>query len=106
MAAPVGIERGKQAVALDGLAHPAKAARRAFLLDEEHAGVLAGGIVHRHDQVPEVAGHPFMRAAVLVDHHPRHRRTFPALAVGATMGQFRHRPSRLQPVLHPRVAAS
>ena len=97
VATAVGIERSEQAVALNRLTHATKAARCAFLFNEEHAVVLTGGIVHRHNQVPEMARHPFMSAAVLVDERPRHRRTFPTLAVwrhaAAAAWQPPHRPA-------------
>ena len=105
VAPAVGIERSEQAVALNRLTHTTKAARYAFLFDEEHAVVFFCGIVHRHNQVPEMAGDPFMRAAVLMQEHSRHRRTFPTLAVCATLRQLGNHPSGLQPVLYPCVAS-
>ena len=58
MAAPVGVQAGKQPIASYRLADAVKAGRRALLATEEHAGVLAGGVIHRYNQVPHLIGHP------------------------------------------------
>ena len=52
MAAPVAVEAAEQAVRPDHIVYPLQAAPRAFLLNEEHRVVLAGGIVHGDDQIP------------------------------------------------------
>src|SRR4030066_271956 len=49
--------------------HAPEAACCAFLFDEEHRVMLVGGVIHRDDQVPHLSGHPFMSAAILMDHH-------------------------------------
>lgn len=58
MAATVGVRTAKQPVARNRLFEPVKTGVRALLSAKEHAGVLAGGIVHRHHQVPHLLGYP------------------------------------------------
>ncbi len=56
------------------------------------------GIVHRHDQLPLLAGDPSMPTAVLVPHHPRQRRTLSPSTVHPPFGRLGHQPRRLQRV--------
>src|SRR3989344_7140209 len=90
--AAIAVERTEQPAPVNNLAHALETGERAFLGDEKHGVMLAGRIVHRHDEVPDLARHPLMRAAVLVQHHARPRRAFPALAVGAAPGGLRRPP--------------
>ena len=103
--APVRVQRTEQALRLDRLPRPPKAAPRALLLAEEHRIVLVGGVVHGHDQVPPLGLDPVMVAAVLMHQHARPRRALPPLAVLAASLRLRHRARPLQMVLHPAVAA-
>ena len=103
--ASVGVQARRQPPPLDDLGQPPKARRRAFLLDEEHRIVLRGGVVEGDDEVPMPAGHPFMGRTVLVQHHPRKRRTLATPAVLATPRRLHCQPGTLKGPLHPRVAA-
>jgi hypothetical protein len=51
VAAAVGVELHEQAVPFDHLEQPAKAAQRAFFLDQKGRVDLARGVVHGHDQI-------------------------------------------------------
>src|SRR6266581_880403 len=77
----------------------------ALLGAKEHAGVLAGGIVQSHHQIPDLLGHPLMGARVLVHHHPRQGLALALLAVLAARLGAHHQLRLLQHVLHPAVAA-
>ena len=80
MATPVGIERAKQAPALNHLPDTPKTALRPFLVAEEHGVVFVGGIVHGHNQVPILARHPLMLAAILMHKHARPGSTLASFA--------------------------
>ena len=55
------------------MADAVEARFRAFLIAKEHRQVIPGGIVHRDDQVPAMAGDPFMVAGILMHHHAGQR---------------------------------
>jgi hypothetical protein len=105
MAAPVAVERAGQPLSTNDFPEAKKAAGRPFLFNETHVVVFVGGIVHGDDQVPHLTRHPFVPAAVLVDHHPRQRHTLPLLAVRSFLLAFLDQTSSLQVLLHPAVAA-
>ena len=65
--------------------HAPQAARGAFLFNEEHRVVFAGGIVQGGDQILLLIGYPFVRAAVLVDHNARQGAPSSPLAVSALL---------------------
>jgi hypothetical protein len=104
MAAPVGVQRTERPVIQNDLSHPPEARSRAFFGDKEHRVMFVRSIVHRYDQAPPLSRYPFMSAPVLVEHHPHPGRTFPALAVRATLGCLGHQPRPLEPILYPAVA--
>ena len=105
VAAPVRVERGKQAIGRNGLAQPVKARCRALLVTKKHAGVLAGGVIHRHHQIPHRVGHPAVRAGVLVNHHARQRHAFALGAVFASARVGLGHYCALQHAFKPAVAA-
>ena len=78
---PVGIKAGEKPARLNDLLDAPQSARGTFLGNEEHGVMLVGRLVHRHDQVPFLPRRPFVRAAVLMDHQPRKRRSLTPLAV-------------------------
>src|SRR3989304_7225565 len=80
MAAPIGVQAAKHSVARNRLPDTVKTGVRPFFGAKEHTGVLAGGIVKGHHQVPDLLGHPLMGARVLVHHHPRQRLSLAPLA--------------------------
>jgi len=97
MAAAIGVELHEQAVALDHLDQPPQAAHRAFLLDQEGRIELAGGVIHRDDQVERrSAGEPRVPRAVLVQHHASHRPARAFTAMRPAPGRRRHRAGLLQ----------
>jgi hypothetical protein len=97
VAAAVGVELHEQAVALDHLDQPAKAAQRAFLVDQEGGVELAGGVIHGDDQVERrLAGEPDVLRAVLMQQHAAHRPARPLAAMGAAPGCRRHGSGPLQ----------
>src|ERR1019366_5995343 len=69
--ASITVKRTEQASRGNHVLYTPEATGRAFLVDEEHGVVLAGRVVHGDDQVPLLSGHPFVGAAVLMDHHAR-----------------------------------
>lgn len=56
MAAPARLKTAKQTTFPDHLVHPAQTAHRALFGHEKHRVVFAGGIVHRHNQLPRLPG--------------------------------------------------
>ena len=71
MTPSVCIQRTKQAPPFDYVTNALKAALRSFFVAEEHRVVLIGGIIHGDDQIPVLPRYPQVRAAVLMQHHPR-----------------------------------
>jgi hypothetical protein len=63
VAAAIGVERAEQAMLGHHLAQRHEAAHRPLLLDQEGRVDLAGGVVHRHDQIEATVdgGYPLMR---------------------------------------------
>jgi hypothetical protein len=58
-------------MSLNSLLNASEAAGSAFFFNKKHLIVLIGGIVHRNNQIPFLIRYPFMRAAILMNHHPR-----------------------------------
>jgi hypothetical protein len=97
VAAAVAVELHEQAVPRDHLDQPAKAAQRAFLLDQEGRVDLARGVVHGDDQVERLLiGEPDVLRAVLVQHHATHRPARPLAAMGAAPRRRPHRAGLLE----------
>jgi hypothetical protein len=97
VAAAVGVELHEQAVPLDHLHQAAKAAQRAFLLDQEGRIDLAGGIVHGDDQVERrLIGQPGVLGAVLMQQHAAHRPARALAAMDAAPGRRLDHPGLLQ----------
>jgi hypothetical protein len=67
---PIGIEGTEEPLRLHDLPQASKATQGPFFLDEEGRIDLGRRIIQRHDQIPLAAGHPLMRGAVLMQHHP------------------------------------
>ena len=82
-----------------------KARGRSFLLTEEHAGVLAGGIVHRYQQVPPLIAHPAAGAGILVQHHAHKGSPFALAAVFAPAFGALDPAGALQHRLEPAIVA-
>ena len=101
----IAVEGTKQPALQDDLFHTLKTAVRSFFVNEEETVVLVGGIIHGVDQVPLLAGNPFMGAAVLMDQHSRHRRTFTTLTMSSALGRFIVAALFLKLILDPGVAA-
>ena len=51
--------------------------------------MLAGRIIHRHDQIPLLARNPLMVAPILVQHHPGKGSSLPTLAMGTPFGLWK-----------------
>ena len=84
----------------------AHAARRAFRFDEEHRVVFAGGLVQGEDPVPLQLAHPFVGAALLVDHPARQGAVLPPFPMNATRVGLGHPLGFLPTLFDPGVAAS
>src|SRR5450756_438988 len=80
-----------------------KARCGSLLVTEEHAGVLAGGIIHGDHQVPHGVVHPAVGAGVLVDHHAHQRHALALDAVLASELARFDRASTLKHALEPAV---
>lgn len=106
MAAAIGVERANRPLAAIASCTPRKLKAVPSSSTNQHRVMLAGGIVHGHDQVPVAARHPPMAAAVLVQHHARQGRALAALAMLAAARRTGHQTGRLQPVLDPGVAST
>ncbi len=97
VAATVGVELHEQAVPLDHLEQPAEAAHRAFFVDQERRIELAGGVVHRDDQVERrLVGEPGVLRAVLMQQHATHWPARTLATMGAPSGCRRHHTGLLQ----------
>ncbi|MCE3248801.1 MAG: hypothetical protein K0R41_2626 [Geminicoccaceae bacterium] len=105
VAAAIAVGLHEQAVALDHLDQPAKAAQRAFLVDQKRRVELAGGVIHRNDQVERrLAFEPGVLRAVLVQHHAPHRPAGALAPMGATPRRRRYGTGLLQVDPSGRVA--
>lgn len=102
---PIGIERAEKPLTLEHLLDPEHAREGAFLVDENHGVVLAGGIVHGYDEIPVIPGHPEMGAGILVEHHAGHGAALPALSMPSLALGLCDKPSALEAVFNPCVAA-
>ena len=105
VAAPVGVQGAEQSFGPNNFADPLEAAPGTFLVDEEHRVMLAGGVVHGDDEVPSLPRHPFVPAAVLVEHHAGPGSPLPSLAMDAASWRLLYQPGLLEAGLDPGVAA-
>jgi hypothetical protein len=65
MTPPVRAQGTEQALLNNHIPNPLKTAIRPFLLNKKHRVMLAGRVIHRHDQIPFLAENPFMPAPIL-----------------------------------------
>jgi len=105
VAAAIAVERTEQPLGPNHLGHAAEAAAGTFFGHQKHRVMLVGGVVHGHDQVPPLTGHPFVPATVLVQHHPRQRHPFALAPVRPLRLTLGYQPCFLQVLLDPAVAA-
>ena len=105
MAAPVAVQRARQAMDLNDFAQAPERRVRAFLFDQDGRIDIRSGVVQGHDQVqrPAQAFDPFMRRAVLVQHHAAHRAAGPLLAMRSAPRRAAQQARPLQCRLRPGV---
>lgn len=104
VAAPVGIEAQRQALAAKHLKQGLEGRRCPFLGHEEGRIDPARRVVERHDQVHGgQAGHPHMARPVLVQHHPRQRLARPLAAMRPTPRRRLQQAGPMQKCLGPGV---
>ena len=71
MRTAIGVERAEKPSSLNDVTDPLKTAHGPFLRHEKRRTDLVGGVLHGHDQVPPLAGDPFVARSILMQHHPR-----------------------------------
>src|ERR1700682_2537004 len=104
MAAAIGIQARWQTLRPEHRQTPPKARCRSLFLHQKGRIDLAGGIVHRHDQVEFGSPRkPRKLAPILVQHHAHTRLARPLAAVGTAPLGTLHQAGRVQLRLHPRV---
>ena len=74
-------------------------------VDEEHRVVFAGGLVRGEDPVPLLLDHPFVGAALPVDHRARQGAARPPFPMNATLIGLGHPLGLLPTLFDPGVAA-
>ena len=105
MAAPIGVEAQRQAMAPEHLAQRPKRRSRAFLLDQKGRIDRARRIVHRHDQIERrLAREPDVPRTVLMQHHARQRPARPLAPMRPAPLGLLQQALRLQKRLRPGVA--
>ena len=87
MTPPVRVQGTEQALLNNHIPYPLKTADCPFLLNKKHRVMLIGRIIHRHDQIPLLAGNPFMAAAILMQHHPGKGARLPPLTMSSPLGR-------------------
>src|SRR5271157_1483439 len=86
------------------LPDPLKTADRSLLGNKKHGIMLAGRVIHRHDEIPLPAGNPLVIAPVLMQHHAGNGGPFPTLAMGTPFPGSGNQTRPLKRILHPGVA--
>src|SRR5208282_5629183 len=89
---------------VDDLIDPLKTALGSFFIDKKHRVMFTAGVIHRHDQIPQLPRHPLMRGTVLMQHHANIRSSWTLSPVSSLSQTLRHKSLALKGILYPCVA--